>query len=662
MFNLRRIVERVLQFNFLQSNFLHYNVFQRNVFQCKFIFLSLILLNTSAFAENSKKPTKLIVRATKISTQVEKLASSVTVITEEEIKKSQKTRLSDLLRTVPGVDVVRSGGLGGNTAIFMRGANSEHTLVVLDGIELNDPSSTNRAFNFADISLDNIEQIEILRGPQSTLYGSDALGGVINIITKKGEKDPKASFSTEAGSFETYTHKLNASTGFEKGSLSIAFSRQDSGNISSANENLGNNEEDPYENNSLSFRGDYNPSENLSLNITGRFTDAETEIDNFAGAGGDDLNRLLENRNTALGTEISYKSFAGRLENSLGFSYTNNRLKDNNTPDELSDEFLESRFSGDLFKINQKNKFILNNFNTILFGLSWEEESGSSFFSSDGAFGPFESILPNQTARTTGAYLQEQLDWENFFLSMGIRADHHSSFGTEVTWKIAPGVYFEETGTRLRSTVGTGFKAPSIVQLFSGFGNTELNPEESLGFDVGIEQEFLKGDLVFGATYFWNDFDNLITFNPDTFILNNIAKSKTSGFELTAKANLLRNLSINSNFTFQDTEDSSTGLSLLRRPDQKGKLSLNYTMSDKTFFNLDALYIGRRKDNNFNTFPSERVTLPSYTLLNFSINHKINERYELFARAENIFNRKYEEVFGFGTRGVAGYGGIKVSL
>lgn len=609
-------------------------------------------------------PQEVVISATRIETPLSELGSSVVVWSAQQIAQTQETRVSEVLSRVSGVDVVRSGGAGGNTAVFIRGANSEHTLVLVDGIEVNNPGSTNRAFNFADLSLDNVERIEVLRGPQSVLYGSDALGGVINIVTKRGTGKPSGAVSFEGGSYSTFIEKGQLSGGTDAVNYSLAASREDSAGISAARASYGNSEHDGYENTSFAGRLGFTPSEQIEANLFLRYTDARTDLDNFGGAGGDDPNRLLNNAQLFTRAELATKLLEGRLTQKLGVSWSDHDLDDDNDPDaEHPTDLLRSNFEGSLLKVDLQNNYEIADWNTITVGLETEQEEASSRYFSDGVFGPFEDNLDERDARTNGVYLQDSITWqERFFTTLGIRVDDHDQFGSEVTWRVAPTYLIQSTGTRFKGTYGTGFKAPSLVQLYSSFGNPDLEAEESQGWDIGIEQSFCEDALQVGLGYFSNDFDQLISFNPATFISENIAEAESRGLESSITYELSDATKLWAAYTYTDSEDESTGASLLRRARHKASISVATTLPNKTELTLSYVLVGSRFDNDFSSFEPVRTTLASYGLVNIAAHHPLTEQVELFARVENLFDKEYEEVLGFGTLGLAAYGGIRVRM
>ncbi len=604
----------------------------------------------------------VVVSATRIETSLEEVASSVSIVEGQEVVDRQLANLGDALRGLPGVDVVQNGSLGGSSAVFLRGANSEHTLVLIDGVEANNPMSPTRAFNFADLNAANIERIEVLRGPQSTLYGSDAMGGVINITTKRGHGAPSVYASAEAGSYDTYTEQAGISGAKDVFDYSLGFQQQNSHGISSANSENGNSEKDGYRNTGFSGRFGWELSPQARINLISRYNDSAAELDNEDGF--DDPNRVLRNEQFFTRSEVQTSFLEKRFTQTWGVGFTNQEFQDDNDKDAAHPlDDLRSRYTGRLLKFDLQNNYKITPWATLVFGADTEQERGSSFLISNSMFGLFESDFAERTARTNGYYSQVQLNVnDRFFTTAGIRVDDHSKFGSKVSWRLAPAYVIRSTGTKLSSTIGTGYKAPSLYQLYSSYGNEELKPEKSLGLDAGIQQDLLKDTLAAGVTYFWNDFDDLISFDPNTFISENIARARTQGIETSLSFTPVEGMLWRASYTLTDTEDLDSHSSLLRRPRSKAGLKVDYELSPRSSVNIFVNAVGRRLDNDFSTFPAQRVTLPSYVTVNIAGHYSITESLEIFARIENLFDREYEDVLGFGTRGAAAYAGLKVAL
>lgn len=611
--------------------------------------------------EEPKTLEPVVVTATRVETPLKEIASSMTVITEEEIKQKQKTMVLEVLRGTPGLNVFRLGGPGTQASVLIRGAKSEHTLVLIDGIEMNDPISPGGTFNFANLTTDNIERIEILRGPQSTLYGSDAIGGVINIITKKGAGKTTCYVSGEYGEYNTFRTTVGASGGNKWGNYSFAVSRLETEGFSSADEKDGNVEKDGYKNTTVSTKLGLTPIENLDIYFVLRYDDAEVDIDgsnSLTWMFGDDPNSTQDTEEVFLRTSATLRLFDDVWEQTLGVSFTDVARDSRNKPDADDPADDKSSFDSQRVKLDWQNNFYIGESNILTIGLETEEEEGKS----KSTFGDF----PKKDARTDSAYVEDQIKLGDvFFITLGARVDDHEEFGSEGTYRATFAWLLEQTGSKVKYTYGTGFKAPTLFQLFAppdpmfggALGNPNLKPEKSEGFDIGIEQELYSGRVRFGITAFENDFEDLIGFDfVEGYI--NIDEAETSGVELFVSVQPLDNLMINATYTYTETEDRSTGEELLRRPKDVADVDINYQFPEKGNVNLEILYIGNRDDVDPNTF--DTVKMGGYTVVNLAASYYLNENMEIFGRVENLLDREYEEVKGYGTAGLSVFGGVKL--
>lgn len=579
-----------------------------------------------------------IVRATRSGTELGRTADAVSIITEDRIERQQARQVQDVLRGVPGLDVVRSGGLGQGTSVFIRGAKSDHTLVLLDGMELNDPSAPSRGFDFANLTTENIERIEVLRGPQSTLWGSDAMGGVINIVTKEGAGEPTLRAGAEGGSFYTAREWLNFSGGHDIYDFSFGASRVDSRGIDAT---TGGGDRDGYANTSGSFRLGVDPTEQFGVDMSFRANDSRTEID--AAGGMDDPDARLEQRKIAFRIQPRLTLLDGRWEQSLNLGLTDHDRESFNTG-------FDSAVDGRFYNVDWQHEFELTSNNTLIAGYEYERER----FNSDAA--------PARTAYTHAVYFEDQLRlFDRLLFTAGLRHNEHETFGSETTYRLAAAYRLPETGTKLRASYGTGFKAPSLSNLFGSFvGNPNLEAETSEGFDVGIDQDLLGDDLTASVTWFHNDFDDLIAFDPAAFQLRNADTAETRGVETALRWDLAPNLFTRASYTYTDVDADASNL-VIRRAPHKAGLGVGYAFDQQRGrLGLDVTYVSDRDDTNFNT--GSTVTLDDYTLLNLTGSYQLTEWARVFGRVENALDEDYHEAFGFNAPQVAAYGGFEVTF
>ncbi len=633
----------------------------KNRFIAVALFTVLCTMTNVVFAadesEEDEETQEVVVSATRLETPTEQVGSSVTIITAEQIEETEKTTVYDVLREVPGLDVVHSGGPGGSASVFIRGAKSEHTLVLIDGVEMNNPVTPGRTFDFANLSVDNIERIEILEGPQSTLYGSDAIGGVINIITKRGKGAPGGFASVEGGSYSSFRGAAGSSGGNDWVQYSLGFSHWDADGISSASEQDGNTEKDGYKTTSVSGTLGLTPSEYFGLDFSLRFIDADIDLDNGGGAGQDDPNNRQQSQQVFFRAQGTFYLFDDIWEQKLGFSLADHDRNSRNDVDaDNPDLFVLDSYQGQILKFDWQNNFYIHNANTVTFGIETQEDKGESNYYSESEWGPYESIFPEQADRTTGYYLQDQFQlWDCWYTTAGVRWDNHSRFGTKTTYRIASAYLIRKTGTKIKGSFGTGFKSPSLFQLYSSYGDPGLEPEESTGWDFGLEQSVYENRVTLGATVFHNELENMIDYDYNTWSYGNIARADTKGVEISGSAHAAENLTIRLNYTYTNTKDITTGMPLLRRAKNKISFDLNYGFLERGNVNLEILYVGERDD-------IYEVKLDGYVLFNPAASFQITRNIQMFGRVENLFDRDYVEVAGYGTPGISVYGGLKFSF
>ena len=596
----------------------------------------------------------IVVTASRTETSIKQVSGSIVVITADDIERSAQNTVAGVLRDAGGLSVAQTGGTGRNASVFLRGAESSYTLFMIDGVEINDPMSPGRGYNPAHLSVDQVERIEVLYGPQSTLYGSDAIAGVVNIITKRGEGSPKIGASIEGGALGTFRSQAGISGGTDRYQYTFDGSFLNSRGIS-ANA-LGNMEADGYRNTTLAGRFGMTPATNASVDLMIRYTDGRAEIDNGTGVTGDDPNRKNNSRQLIVRPSATLELWSQRWKQTLGYSLVNHNRKDDNPVDENQETASISTFDSRIHKVDWQNTLELNEGNTVVFGAETESEQGESE-----SMGLYPSRFDRRNARMTGVYLQELWQYRNtLFAAMGVRADHHSRFGSKVTYNFAPNVFFEGTGTRIKGTYGTGFKAPSLFQLYSSFGDSTLHAGSSKGWEAGIEQYLADQTFVAGVTYFDNTYDNMVGWDSETSRYNNVFKATSRGVEVSGRLTAVKGTSLRAYYTFANSRDHATDEQLLRRPRHSGGIVLDQRVRPGIDLNLSVRLSGERRDNDFSTWPATPVNLKGYGIVHLAANWRITPQIQLFGRIDNLFDAEYQEVLGYGTVGITGYIGVKV--
>jgi vitamin B12 transporter len=590
---------------------------------------------------------RVTVTATKVDVPSTKVGSALSVITVEELEDKQIRLVVDALRTVPGLDVRRTGGPGSVTSLFIRGNDSDHTLVLVDGVEMNDPSSPSRLPFVADLTSDEVDRIEIVRGPQSTLFGSDAIGGVVNIITRKGRGEPAGTVWAEGGSYGTWREGASASGGI--GNFNFTLGASHAG-IDGFSAKAGGDEPDFYRNTSLNSRFGWEFGEAAGLDLFVRRTDAEVAFDGFSSEEGNQI----DVGQTLLKAEPRFKLMDGRWEQKVSLqAVRHERETTGSTP---------SRVQGDLLSLGWQNDLLLGAGQTLTVGLEGEQERAD-----------FQSF--KDRADTTAIYAQHLLETDSgLFGAVGIRLDDHSEFGSQATYRVAGGRAFAPHRLILRGSYGTGFKAPSLSQLNpqAFAGNPDLEAEHSQGADLGLEHEALPGRLSLGATLFWSRVDDLIigVFDPAIaeFRNFNIDEAAMRGVEASITLQPLASLALRADYTYTHTEALGNpagfglqeGSPLLRRPEHKASFFAHAGLGGKTDLALTALYVGRRADIDPQTFSI--IDSPGYFVVDLAGSRALGAHLRILARMENLLDRRYEDVAGFTTARISGYAGIRIGF
>jgi vitamin B12 transporter len=634
---------------------------------------------------------QIVVSATTVLTPVSEVASSVTVITAGELEQKQLRTVPDALKQVPGIDVVQTGGPGGQTSVFMRGTNANHVKVLIDGIDVGNPSITNGAFDFGHLLAGDIERIEVLRGPQSGLYGSDAIGGVISITTKKGEGPPKVTAMAEGGSFGTFNQTLGVRG--SQGNFNYAFNilhYRSSATPVTPLHLLAPDEtrnDDRYDNRTYSTKLGLNLTDQITLNAVARYTDAKLGFtgENFSLFPQDypeSLQSTQRNHNLYSRGEVVWSLFEDRFKNYFGVNYTNQwDWTSNPNSDFAANNFFASPLVGPpITNVGERTKYDwrgeakLAPGQTLVMGLERETQSlrTNSTGTTDAPFlGNFTQTTTYASTGNKAGYVELQSEFaKRFFLVANGRYDDNDSFGPHSTWRVAPAFIVPMTDTKLKATYGTGFKAPTLTQLyvsnpsFSAVSNPNLRPETSKGYDYGFEQPLLQGRVRFGVTYFRNDIRDLInnTFDPTTFKFSyvNVGQATTHGTESFASVAVTDQLKLRADYTTILTRDETTNLGLRNRPGNKESLTAIWTPTDTFTLSTTVLHVGSAVEfNRDGTVPREDSS--AYTLVNLAANYRIDKHVEIFGRIDNLFNRHYEEPIGFDQTGFGAFGGIRLT-
>ena len=581
-------------------------------------------------------------------------ASSVTVIPEGAIRRMGGVTVLDLLRWVSGSDVIQRGGPGQEGSVLLRGGEAEHTLVFVDGILLNSPATG--TFDFSGLTVEAIERIEIIRGSQSPLYGSDAIGGVIRIFTRKGTATG-AALSVEGGSLGTSRESAAAQVKQSDYDLSLSASRWDTDGISVRSDG---SEKDGYQNTSLSVRlGKDLPSRRVDL--TGRFTNGTTDLDlckfdltTFTPYDCDNPAAEQERRLALVGFRVQSQPNS-IWEQLFSANVTAERLT-NRDPDPNG---LNSRIDTEIRTAEWQNNLTPSPSTHLTVGYEWKEEKGESP-------GSFDRSITNH-----GVYLQDHRGIGTpLELLAGVRWDGNSRYEDAWTYRVLTAVT-TPGGVRGHIQYGTGFHGPDLNDLYwpddisidpYAKGNPDLKPEKSRSWEAGLQRA--SGPVTLRVVYFNNRFSNLIQWGLDPsdpffrFMPNNVARTESSGWEGEWLYQPAAGFRMGAQYTYDDAKDLDTGEYLLRRPLNKYSVNMEMGSPDKNL-GIRLLHVGRRVDIN-ESF--SRIYLGAYNRVDLYAAYRMTERFEAFVRIENLLDKAYEEVSRTGVAGVSSYGGVRLTF
>ena len=613
-----------------------------------------VAATTPTYADDATTVPAVIVSATRTPVPASQVANSVTVVTGGEIEAKQERTLPEVLENVPGLNLVQNGGPGGAAAVFMRGSNANHTKILIDGIDASDSSTPNGAFDYSQVLAGDIERVEVLRGPQSGLYGSDAIGGVINIITKKGSGPAQFTASAEGGSFATFNQTAGVSGSKERFNYAFDVTHFHTGDTQVTPTSLvpaGRAEhDDSYDNRTFSTKLGAALTDTLDVGLVGRYTVSKlySTFDDFTGPE----SQQSENNNRALLTRATAHlvSFDGVLDQTAGLAYTDYRhrtLDPNTAP--IAPVFND----GDRIKADWQGNIKLAPGQLLTLGAEHQLDQ-------------LDDSTPTTAQMTNSAgFIQLQSAFgDRFFNTISLRDDDNSNFGSKATYRVAPAYLLKETGTKLKASLGTGYKAPTLNQLYESypafgfFANPNLQPETSFGYDVGFEQELLHKSVQFGSTWFHNSIKNLIDFNTGFTTDINIGKATTRGFESFVVYKPWNILSLLADYTFTVAKNDVTSQELLRRPKNKASLSAVWQVTPSASLTGTLLYTGSSIDGN-RDFSIPRMKSGSYTLANIAGDVALNDTVSLFGRINNLFDRRYQNPIGYEQQGIGGFAGIK---
>ena len=604
------------------------------------------LLSTPSFAAELQDKAintqnDIVISASRVESKRIETGSSITVLDAQYLQENQARTVAEVLQDVPGVSVANSGGLGRQTSVFIRGAGSNKTLVIIDGIEVNDLSSITGGYDFAHLMADNIERIEVLKGSQSALWGSDAMGGVINIITKKSKAGFNPTAAIEIG--ENNYHKESVSLSGANGNshYSLFASNLETDGISAKTNEA---DDDSYENKNITLKAGHQFADIFAMDTVLRYSDTESEYDDYFGSDYDSGYYSTNRQHQAkLNSNIDLlnKQWQNRL--SVAFSDSKNENFSSNN----------SESEGQKIKTDLQSDYYFNTINNYTQRISFIAEHENDRYQSWG-------MDKKERIEASGVVLGYGADWaKTVFVNAALRHDFNDKFDDTTTYHIDISTWVSD-GTRLHTSHGTGVKNPSLGQLY-GYnasdwgaaydysGNPTLKPEESLSWDVGVEYNFADLDAYIDLTYFDSRYTDMHSYESNTYVnLDN--KATARGVEFTGSLKITEDFRANANYTFMETDDGD-GDELLRRPKHSASLNSNYKYTPNLSANIGVRYVGERLDYG-------NIELDDYTVINIGAAYQVHKHITLSGRLENAFDKEYEEVSGYNTDPLTAYIGV----
>src|SRR5437870_11470357 len=601
--------------------------------------------STSADGDQLPEAEPVVVSATRFDIPLDRSPASISVIDSEDIDHKQIERVSDALREVPGLSVVQTGTAGQLTSVFLRGLPSQDMQVLLDGVPINQGLAGQ--FDFANLTTEDIDRIEVARGPQSTIYGPRALAGVVQIFTKQGDGPPGFTFSSEGGSYDTFRESLESDGKLGEFDYSIGASRLDTDNARPNNN---------YRNSAGIADVGWSPNEQLRIGSLFVYSLSDTGNPNTIFNRRPVDHFLTEKWFIAPHVDLRLGDW---WEHKFIFDYDQERQVNN--PNQ--DGFVGPTRA--LFKrttVDYQNDLKPASWLTLTSGFFYNRlNAGQERPFVSQAFGPQPTFISDHTREVAG-FLQVTVSIDNFIFVAGGRLDNFNQFGDVWTYRFAGSYKIDKTITTLHSSVATGFSPPSSQDKIFGM-NFGLRPEKDLGWDIGIEQRLWENRVRVGATYFHNDLSNLIGFNGQFQTLN-LGAAETQGLDTELRVQPNADLIFTASYTYLDAEKTSSadisqpqGARLPRRPRNEVYVSGSYLWWKKLRTTIAAKFVNAREEINFG---GPNFDIEDYSFVNVAAEYEINPHMSIFGRIDNLTNEHYAEVFGFPALGRAIYGGMRV--
>ena len=595
---------------------------------------ALAVLPTPVFAQAADDD--IVVTASGFEQPRSETGQAIEIVGRDRLDQLQSATIAQVLQTVPGVSVATRGGLGGQTSAFIRGGSSAQTLVLIDGVRINDLTSPNGAFDFGALMTGNIGRVEILRGPNSVIWGSQAIGGVVNVQSIAPVDGFEGRLGAEYGGYDT--KRLNANIAGTKGVFegSVGGALVKSAGISAL---AGGTERDGYANATGNARLKVNISDSFTLDFRSYYNRAKVEYDSEFGVGANGL-PVSRNRQFVGYVGAQFDMLDGRLHNRI--AYTRTDLRRIGT-DPIVFSFNNFNVRGAIDRMEYHTAFDLNEALTLVAGLEYERTFASTSFE-----GAAPDVARNDVVSGFGQIIVRPVN--GLTLTAGVRHDAYSDYGGQTTLGGNLAFTPNEGRTMFRATYAEGFRAPTLTEGQPPYGNLQLKPETARNFDLGVEQQFLEGKAQLFATYFNRRSNNLIAFSPVSFQSENIDKVTAKGLEIGLDLNPSSQLDIRASYTLVDAINRTVGDTFGNRQALRPQNSFSLTADWQTAFGLSLgsslLVIGDSFDDAANN-----VRLNGYAIWGLRASMPLSDALEVYARVENMLDAQYTVVSGYNSFG-----------
>ncbi len=610
----------------------------------------------------------VIVTANRSAQPIERVGASVTVLTQAAIETRQTPAVAELLAQTPGVSFTRNGGVGTTTSLRIRGAEGHHTVVLIDGVKMNDPSSTQGGSNFGNLLIGDTARIEVLRGAQSTIWGSQAIGGVVSIVTAEPTEALQGSLAVEAGAYGTSYFRGGIGGAGERVSWRLAGSRYDTDGYSSF---AAGKEDDGYTNTGLSGRLNVKVADAVSVDLRSVWSSGRNDFDTYNG----DSRDYAKTDELAAYVGLNFDLLDSRFRNRIAYAYTDTDRRNFNPDRKVQPMTFDA--AGQNRRWEYQGAFAVNEALNATFGLEHEKSEMETRAPSDSK--PNPSFVRGE-AELNSAYAQVQ--WtvlDGLTLTGGLRYDDHAQYGDNLLGQVAAAWALNGGDTIVRASWGQGFRAPGLYELYTEYGNLSLQPEEFDSWEVGVEQRLFDRAVV-SATYFNRQADNEINYNgckedegkPNDPLCvigkerdllrygyyRNLLKTEAQGVELIGRIDVTERLNLSANYTWTDAKSASgdnDGKRLARRPEHMANFAADYAFAFGLKTGVSVRYVGE----TFNDVENKAL-VDAYTLVDIRASYPINDNLEIYGRVENAFDEDYQTVLNYGTAGRGVFGGVRV--